>query len=195
MTNINLLPWREEQREKRQRKYLAFLVGILLSSAFSVYLLKNIVEIKINEQTKRNDFLKGEISLLNNKISEIRKLKQQLKAIEIRTDIILNLQESRNIATHVMDELVRVIPLGVYLFSIEKQGFQLKLNGHSDSNNNVVNMMRLIESSSWLNEPVVESIVTQDKSTMSRLRFTINITIRPSVDGHARLAMKRGSMQ
>ena len=77
----------------------------------------------------RNSYLQSEISLLETQISEIKKITERKKDIERRTEIILNLQQSRNLPTHVLDELVRIVPPGIYLSSLEKKGSLLLIEG------------------------------------------------------------------
>ncbi|GMA84184.1 hypothetical protein GCM10025855_37170 [Shewanella glacialipiscicola] len=115
MANINLLPWREEAREKQKRDYIGILAVVFLASAILVYVAVSLLEIMTDEQQTRNAYLQSEISLLDTQIAEIKKINERKKDIERRTDIILNLQQSRNLPTHVLDELVRIVPPG-YIF-------------------------------------------------------------------------------
>lgn len=149
MANINLLPWREEAREKQKRDYIGILAAVFIGAALLVYLALNFIDLMTEDQRQRNAYLQSEISLLDKQIAEITKIKQRKKDIERRTEIILNLQQSRNLPTHVLDELVRVIPPGIYLSSIEKKGSLIWIEGRSESNNNVANMMRKIKASEW----------------------------------------------
>ncbi|GIU18834.1 MULTISPECIES: PilN domain-containing protein [unclassified Shewanella] len=177
MANINLLPWREEAREKQKRDYTGILALVFLVSGLVVYLSLMTIDMFIDDQKSRNAYLQSEIQLLESQISEITKIRTRKKDIERRTEIILGLQQSRNLPTHVLDELVRVVPPGIYLSSIEKKGSMLWIEGRSESNNNVANMMRKIEASSWLQDPNMQSIVAQNEELRQLQRFTLRVTI------------------
>ncbi|WP_299809228.1 PilN domain-containing protein [uncultured Shewanella sp.] len=177
MANINLLPWREEAREKQKRDYTGILALVFLVSGLVVYLSLMTIDMFIDEQKSRNAYLQSEIQLLEAQISEITKIRTRKKDIERRTEIILGLQQSRNLPTHVLDELVRVVPPGIYLSSIEKKGSMLWIEGRSESNNNVANMMRKIEASAWLQDPNMQSIVAQNEELRQLQRFTLRVTI------------------
>ncbi|MCL2915311.1 PilN domain-containing protein [Shewanella corallii] len=177
MANINLLPWREEAREKQQREYIGILVLVFLVSSLLVYLSLTVIDLMTDEQRGRNQYLKSEISLLEKQIAEIREIRDRKKDIERRTEIILDLQQARNLPTHVLDEVVRIVPPGIYLNSIEKKGSMLWIDGRSESNNNVANMMRKVETSPWLREPNMQSIVSQAEAMRQLQRFNLNISV------------------
>ncbi|MBB1317792.1 PilN domain-containing protein [Shewanella sp. SR43-4] len=178
MANINLLPWREEAREKQKRDFIGILALVFLVTSLVVYLFLGFLEVVTDDQRQRNAYLESEISLLDTQIAEIRKITERKKDIERRTEIILNLQQSRNLPTHVLDELVRIVPPGIYLSSIEKKGSVLLIEGRSESNNNVANMMRKVKTSAYLNDPSMQSIVTQNEELRQLQRFKLRVTIR-----------------
>ena len=179
MANINLLPWREELREKRKKDYIGILGLVFFGAVALVYVSVHIIEMMSNNQRERNAFLQSEVTILNKQISEIKNVKQRRKDIERRTDIILNLQESRNLPTQVLNELVRVVPTGMYLSSVNKKGNMLRVDGRSESNNHVANLMRRVESSVWLQQPSLESIISQNESSRQLQRFNLSIVVKP----------------
>ena len=178
MANINLLPWREEAREKQKKDYIGILALVFLVSSLMVYLALGFVDMMTDNQKSRNAYLQSEISLLETQIAEIKEIKTRKKDIERRTEIILNLQQSRNSPTHVLDELVRIVPPGIYLSSIEKKGSLLWIEGRIESNNNVANMMRKVKTSMWLHNPNMQSIVAQNIELRQLQRFSLKVTIR-----------------
>ncbi|MGL4515845.1 MAG: PilN domain-containing protein [Shewanella sp.] len=178
MANINLLPWREEAREKQKRDYIGILALVFLVSAILVYVVLSVLEMMTDEQRGRNAYLQSEIQLLETQIAEIKKITERKKDIERRTEIILNLQQSRNLPTHVLDELVRIVPPGIYLSSLEKKGSLLLIEGRSESNNNVANMMRKVKASEWLTDPNMQSIVTQNDDLRQLQQFSLRVTIK-----------------
>lgn len=193
MANINLLPWREEAREKQKRDYLGALAVVFLMSGLFVVLILNFIEYMTDEQRGRNAYLASEIQLLDTQIAEIRKITERKKDIERRTEIILNLQQARNLPTHVLDELVRVVPTGIYLSSIEKKGSLLWIEGRSESNNNVANMMRKIKASEWLHEPNMQSIVSQHEDLRQLQKFSLKVTIKDESPSESQVATKGAS--
>lgn len=177
MANINLLPWREEAREKQKRDYIGILALVFLVTSLLIYLFISYIELVTDDQRRRNQYLQSEITLLDSQIAEIRKITERKKDIERRTEIILGLQQSRNLPTHVLDELVRIVPPGIYLSSIDKKGSVLWIEGRSESNNNVANMMRKVKTSVYLSDPGMQSIVSQNENLRQLQRFKLRVTI------------------
>ncbi|MBM7072295.1 PilN domain-containing protein [Shewanella sp. 202IG2-18] len=177
MANINLLPWREEAREKRKRDYTGVLALVFIVSCIVVYAALGFIDMLKNEQRQRNAYLTSEISLLESQIKEIRSITERKKDIERRTDIILDLQQSRNLPTHILDELVRVVPAGIYFSNIEKEDDMLFVEGLSESNNHVTNMMRRIESSEWLGDSTPQQVKLGENNARLLQKFTMQISI------------------
>ncbi|QQX80099.1 PilN domain-containing protein [Shewanella sp. KX20019] len=193
MANINLLPWREDAREKQKRDYTGVLALVFLVSGLIVYLSLMAIDVISDDQKGRNAYLQSEIQLLEAQIAEITVIRTRKKDIERRTEIILGLQQSRNLPTHVLDELVRIVPAGIYLSSIEKKGSMLWIEGRSESNNNVANMMRKVKTSAWLQDPNMQSIIAQNAELRQLQRFTLRVTIADSE--MAELSMAKGASQ
>ncbi|MGB0893176.1 MAG: PilN domain-containing protein [Parashewanella sp.] len=178
MANINLLPWREEARERRKRDYLGILTLVFFSACIVIYLVLSFIDMMESQQRSRNAYLTSEIQVLESQIHEIRAITTKKKNIERRTEIILNLQQGRNLPTRVLDEIVRIIPAGIYLSKIEKKGDLLLLEGKSESNNHVSNMMRRVEASAWLQEPNMQEIITRNDDTRQLQQFRLQIMIK-----------------
>lgn len=192
MANINLLPWREEAREKQKRDFIGILALVFLVTSLLVYLFISYIELVTDDQRQRNSYLMSEISLLDTQIAEISEITKRKKDIERRTEIILALQQSRNLPTHVLDELVRIVPPGIYLSSIEKKGSTLWIEGRSESNNNVANMMRKVTASEYLSDPSMQSIISQNAELRQLQRFKLKVSITNQF-GNQALDMQQGA--
>lgn len=153
MTRINLLPWRETERKRRQKEFGLALAGTLLFAVLIGILVHWQIENLIAYQTHRNQFLQGEIAQLDRKIRDIRDLEKTKAGILARMRIIQQLQESRPEIVHLFDELVNTLPVGVYLTSVTQKGRTLLLEGRAQSNARVSAYMRNIEASKWLGKP------------------------------------------
>ena len=74
---INLLPWREELREERKQEFLKILVGVLLLAAAMIFGVDRFYNIQIDSQQARNNYLSKEITVLEERIDEIKMLQQK----------------------------------------------------------------------------------------------------------------------
>ncbi|NTS78681.1 PilN domain-containing protein [Catenovulum sp. SM1970] len=179
MPHINLLPWREHAKEQRQKEFMA----VLIATATIVFLVMMMVRLyyngQIEDQQKRNQYLRTEIAVLDTKIEEIKNLKLRRKSLEQRMQLIADLQRNRNLGAQILDELVKVVPPGVYLTKLEKQDTQVSVQGKSESNNRLSNMMRKIETSWLLEEPVLNSIVAAQVEPRILSDFTMSMAVKP----------------
>ena len=105
---------------------------------------------RIDNQNSRNALLKTEIAKLDEQIKEIDKLREQTQALLARKQVVETLQTNRTEAVHLLDQLVRQLPDGIYLRSVKQAGAKVTLIGYAQSNARVSTLMRNIEASPWL---------------------------------------------
>ncbi len=166
MAKINLRPWREELRAERQKQFITVLVGFLFVSAGLGFLWHQNVSSNIEYQQQRNNFVKNEITQLDKQITEIQELKKKRDELIERMRVIQDLQGKRPVIVRQFDELVRVMPEGVYLTSLSKSGENLSVKGVGESNSRISNLMRNLDQSAWYKEPNLSSVkaLTGDES-------------------------------
>ncbi|MEN6586323.1 MAG: PilN domain-containing protein [Sulfuricella sp.] len=152
---INLLPHREQKRAARQRQFLILAGLVLVFGAVIAIAGHTVIAAKIDNQSGRNSFLKAEITKLDKQIEEINSLKEKTQALLERKKVVESLQADRSLVVHLLDQLVRQLPDGVYLKSIDRKGNNVKLVGYAQSNARVASLMRNLDESPWLESPVL----------------------------------------
>lgn len=162
MANINLLPWRQELRKQRQQEFVAILAAVALVAIGLVLFSHVALSKQVSDQEERNQYIKAEISKLDGQIKEIDALQKRRDELLARMKVIQDLQGRRPIIVRVFDELARVIPDGVYLRSLERNGDAFKMTGIAESANQVSNLMRNLDASPWFKGPQL-STVAADK--------------------------------
>ena len=182
MAHINLLPWREEAEKAKQREFFTTLTAIALGAFAVVFLISQVYQMRIDGQNNRNQFLKNEIAILDARISQIKSLNEKKSELQKRTAVVEQLQRSRNVGTQVLDEIAKIVPTGVYLIKMEKQGSSLQLIGKSESNNHLANMIRKIESSDLFTDAVLESITSNDAQSKLLSDFKMRVRIKGLTD-------------
>ncbi len=164
MPHINLLPWREELRKRRQREFgIAGLGGVLIT--VGVLILVHIqFNSLINYQQKRNQFLEKQIALLDEKIKQISTLDEEKRRLLARMQIIQRLQASRPEIVHLFDELVIAMPDGLYFDKVKQQNNKVAILGYAQSNARVSSIMRRLAKSSWFKDPKLLQIKADAKA-------------------------------
>src|SRR5205085_9198368 len=150
---INLLPHREQRRQARQRQFVSLAVAMAVLSLAAILLVHGVLKAQIDNQNSRNALLKTEIAKLDEQIKEIDRLREQIQAVISRKQVVETLQANRSEAVHLLDQLVRQLPDGVYLRSIKQTGPKVTLVGYAQSNARVWTLMRNIEASPLVTQP------------------------------------------
>jgi type IV pilus assembly protein PilN len=158
MPRINLLPWREEQRNERKLKFTIALGGAGLAACAFSFVAYLMFSSMINGQITRNDLLRDEIKKLDRQIEEINSLESDKQKFIARMEIIEKLQRSRPEIVHLFDEIVKQLPEGVYLTAVKQQDKRLRFDGIAQSSTRVSAFMRNIDGSEWLRNPDLEIV-------------------------------------
>lgn len=158
MPQINLLPWREELRKRRQKEFgvMALVAIVLMGGVVAAVHLH--FQGLIDFQNERNQYLTVEIGKLNKQIAEIKDLQREKERLLARTEKIQQLQSGRPDIVHLVDQLVKTLPEGVFLTRIEQKGVNLRVDGVAQSNARVSSLMRQLDASDWLENPALVEI-------------------------------------
>ncbi|MBV1908024.1 MAG: PilN domain-containing protein [Kangiellaceae bacterium] len=177
MANINLLPWREEERTERQRQFVSVLglVAVLgVVAMWSVYMFYND---QIENQRGRNNYLESQTRQLDTKIKEITTLETERKELVERMDLIQDLQKSRPQIVHLFDEIVQKIPEGMNMIQIERKNDVVLFTGVAESSPRISNFMRNLAASQWITKPDIDDIEDDQDSGSGRKIFKLKTKI------------------
>ncbi|MBC7376276.1 MAG: PilN domain-containing protein [Burkholderiaceae bacterium] len=188
MILINLLPHREAARKRMRDAFYASLgVAAMLGGLLSggVYLW---YQTQISSQQSKNNFLTSEIKRLEGQIKEIANLQTEIAALRARQQAVEDLQSDRNLPVHLLNELVKQLPDGVYISSMRQENQNVTLSGVAQSNERVSEFLRnLAYSSVWLTKPDLVEIVAGNVALGPRdsrrvSNFTIRVRLRRASD-------------
>jgi type IV pilus assembly protein PilN len=159
---INLLPHREERRKRRK---VAYYIGLGVAAAVGLAMVGIwylVVEQLVSGQQQRNAYLQAEIAKLDIQIKDIASLRSEIASLKARQKAVEDLQTDRNVPVHVLNELVRQVPEGIYITSVKQDGQTLNVAGVAQTQERVSEMLRnTAYNSEWLVKPeLVESKAT-----------------------------------
>ena len=177
MARINLLPWREERRKQRQKEFLVMLGGSALGAVVLAFAIISWHGAQVDGQQARNEYLKAQIATLDKQIVEIESLDEQKSRLLARKEVIEQLQANRSKMVHLFDSLVRTIPDGVVLTSVQQEGDKLTLQGRSQSNARVSTYMRMLENAGWMTKPELSIIEARDGEPGMPYTFTLSVML------------------
>ncbi len=178
MIRINLLPHREETRKARQKQFI-YLAAITAALALALAgLLWTIFSGQIDNQNGRNKYLEGEISALDKKIDEIKRIREETASLLAKKQVVEALQSNRSEAVYLMDQLLRQLPEGLYLKSIKQSGTKVTVTGIAQSQARVAALMKNIEASPHLENPNLVEISATTVNTVKANAFTLDFSVK-----------------
>ena len=175
---INLLPHREERRKRSRQHFATVAGGTAIIGVALAFLMYQYYERQISTQSDRNNFLATEIKKLDKDIAEINDLRNQIQALLARKQIIETLQADRAQTVHLLEQMVRQMPEGVYLKSMRQTSQKVHILGYAQSNARVSTLMRNIEASPWLDQPLLVEVkagTTADKKRVSQFEMYLQL--------------------
>ena len=158
MARINLLPWREERREARRKRFLLVLVAAMAGTMGAVLVANQAISRAIDRQIARNDYIGRQIAVVDERITQINDLKERRQQLVERMRIIQDLQDNRQISGRIFDQLARALPDGVYFTEVRMTGKTLSITGAAQSNSRVSDLMRNLEASAWFDAPSLTEV-------------------------------------
>lgn len=180
MILINLLPHREIARKRRKDIFnvslgLSALTGGVLAGVVFLWF-----QAQISAQQDKNQILQTEIKKFDVQIKDIAGLEAEIAALRARQQAVEDLQADRNLPVHLLTELVKQLPEGVYINSMRQDGQSVLLQGVAQSNERVSELLRnLGNNSPWFSRPELVEIVAGSVTLAPRdLRRVANFNIR-----------------
>src|SRR6266481_5838073 len=173
MPRINLLPWREQERKVRRREFLVAAGAAVFASVILIVVGKLFFSSWTDAQIEKNNLLKKEIVKLDAQIADIQDLETRKQRLVARVEIIERLQRERPEIVHLLDELVKIVPEGVYLTQLKENGNKLEIHGVAQSSTRVSTFMRNIDSSVWMDNPVLQVVESSRDSPTGGSNFVL----------------------
>lgn len=175
MIRINLLPHRELARAARRRQF-NILLGIAVGIGVLVVVLGHtFIATQQSSQEARNAFLDQEIAKLDTQISEIKKIREQTQALLERKQVVETLQSNRTEVVHLFDQMIRLLPEGLYLKSFKQVGNEVTLNGYTQSSARVSTLMRNLEDSPWFESTRLIEIKAATVNNLRANEFVLTV--------------------
>lgn len=180
---INLLPHREAARKRRKEAFQVTMFASVIAGLLIAALVYWWVQLQIEEQQGRNAYMQSEITVLNQQIKEIEGLEGEITALRERQKAVEDLQANRNLPVHLLNELVRQLPEGLYITSLKQNGLLVEMKGVAQSNERVSEVLRNLSGGTpWFRSPnlkeiVAGSVALSPKDQRKVVNFTLNFSL------------------
>lgn len=162
MARINLLPWRDELRVKKNNEFIAYCVAALLIGLAAAGGTWFYFDQKLEDQEQANQLIVNTNQNLDVQLKALDGLQEQRNAIVERMKLIQGLQTQRPIAVHLIDEIVRATPSNMYITKFIRTGDKFTIEGKAESPNTVAEFLRNLEASSWYRNAFMNSFLVAE---------------------------------
>ena len=159
MIRINLLPHREMRRERRKKDFVGTIAITAIAGAVLAFAGGFVINQQIEAQSARNAYVKAAIAKLDIEIAEIKNLEQEIASLQARQKAVEDLQADRTVPVHLFDELVKLMPEGVFLEKLDQLELKVSMHGFAQSNERVAELLRnLGDDNEWIEKPQLDEI-------------------------------------
>ena len=174
-TKINLLPYREEIKQRKKQQFNILMLSALLVGVGLPVLAYVSINSAISNQESRNQFLETEISKLDTDLGEIKKLQQEKENFLAKKQKVEELQEKRSQAAYIIDTLNVLTPENTYLTAVNAENpTTYTITGRAMSDNKIAMLMRALPSTGVFSQPELLSIKKNDNYQEFTLRVLLN---------------------
>jgi len=179
MIRINLLPHRELARAARRRQFNTLLGLAVAAGVVIVVLGHSLIAARQSSQEARNAFLEQEIAKLDIQIGEIKKIREQTHALLERKQVVETLQSNRTEVVHLFDQMIRLLPEGLYLKSFKQVGDVVTISGYTQSSARVSTLMRSLDGSPWFESTNLVEIKAATVNNLRANEFVLTVKQTP----------------
>ena len=175
MIRINLLPHREIARAARRRQF-SYLLGIAVAAGVVTVLVgHSLIAARQSAQDARNAYLEQEIAKLDIQIGEIKKIREQTQALLERKQVVETLQSNRTEVVHLFDQMIRLLPDGLYLKSFKQEGDTVTISGYTQSSARVSTLMRSLDDAPWFESTRLIEIKAATVNNLRANEFVLTV--------------------
>lgn len=199
MILINLLPHREAARHRRREAFnlfmglAALLGGLLAGTVFLWY------QGRLSDEQDKINVLQTENKKLDIQIKDLAGLRAEIAALRARQQAVEDLQSDRNLPVHMLNELVKQLPEGVFLKSMRQEGQNVTLQGVAQSNERISELLRnLANNTPWLSRPDLVEIVADNVTIAPRdirrvAKFNLRVRLMRTTEAEKALLSPAGA--
>lgn len=180
MILINLLPHREAAKLKRKESFFVSLSASALLGGLLAVLIFVWYQVQITEQQARNTVLRTENARLDVQIKEVASLQKEISGLRSRQEAVEDLQTERNLPVHLLNEIVKQVPDGIFVKSFKQDGALVAINGVAQSNERVAEFLRNLSSENpYVTKPeLIEIVAGTTALTPKDQRRVSNFVVR-----------------
>lgn len=150
MMRLNLLPWRERQRQAALRRFRGQLVAGALLALCAVMLVDQLARQRGQQQVLANTQRQATLDVLSEQVQPLAEVRAQHEALLARAVALEGLRAHQDVLAGVFADLEGALPEGVQLLDLSLDSDRLQMTGVAASGAVVAQFMRDLNRSNAL---------------------------------------------
>jgi type IV pilus assembly protein PilN len=178
MIKVNLIPIKRKKKAKPVPTFL--IIGILVTLV--ALFISGFFFFRATTQlsSKKAQFAANENKLaeLKEKIKAVENFEQLNKTYAQRSDIIEKLSKNKSVPVILLEEVSKLLPIGVWLDNMTVTGTTVKLNGYGFTNTDIVAYVNNIKASNIFTDTYLLQSKSMDVDKVPVYRFQLTFRIK-----------------
>ncbi|OAZ91332.1 PilN domain-containing protein [Halomonas sp. G11] len=170
---INLLPWREEQRERRTRRFYSFMVLMLLIGVALGWGIAKFYSMQLAAQQQRNAFIETQARELTEDIGNLEQYKADALRLGEQLVLFQTLQTQRASTVELFNALASSVASGVVYRQVSRNGAQISIEGVAASERQVSEQLRRVADSGAFGVPSLSEVESDAEEGGRQFRFDV----------------------
>lgn len=178
MIKINLLPVKKKKKAKPLPTFLIVAVGVVIASIVVMFYLNYFFQSRLAERQAQVTDNERKLDELAKKIKAVDDYEKRNAEYRKRKDIIEQLGKNTAVPVKILDELSTLLPVGVWLTSlnIKEDGITMKCSAFS--NTDVVNFINNLKGSKILADVYLQESVQAQQGGFTIYNFGVTCKVK-----------------
>lgn len=180
MLKVNLLPWREKEKESKNNLFYVLIFSSFLIGFLSFMLLTKFISGVFAGEKEANQYIEKEINKINAQVNTINNLLREKKIFSKKTKDIDDIQKDRFLFVNIFNQIAEITPNGLTIKSIIRKDSAISLEGYSYNNDDIIKFHKLLKVEKWVTNIKMGkiSLHKSNKEDHGVLIFNMVLTIK-----------------
>ena len=178
MIKINLLPVKKRKKARQLPGFVVSMVLLLVVagviSAYLIYFLNSRVSAR-QETIAKNE---AKLTELSTKIKAVENYEKLNATYQKNKEIIEQLGKNKTLPVKVLDEVSTLLPVGVWLTTLDIKGTEINLAGMAFTNSDVVNFVDNLKKSALFTDVYLKESMQQPSAGFSAYSFSLAFKVK-----------------
>ncbi|MDN6323033.1 MAG: PilN domain-containing protein [Halomonas sp.] len=172
--NINLLPWREAQRERQTAKFYAVVAAMLVLGVVLGLLISQLYQLKLAAQQQRNVYISDHIERLNADIDGVSRYANDAVRLGEQIRVFQSLQAEQTV--QLFNDVAESVANGVIYQRLAKTNNRVSVTAVASSERQVSEQLRRIAALPGLSVPSLSAVESEQNGLGRVFRFDVEQT-------------------